>query len=36
MDVFHEGDPCPGQIKEKRKMVNRIPDPVSYFIMRVF
>jgi hypothetical protein len=26
MEGFHEGDPCTGQIKEKRKMANRIPD----------
>jgi len=27
---FHEGDPCPGQIEKKRKMANRIPDPVFF------
>jgi hypothetical protein len=26
---FYIGDPCPGKIKEKRKMANRIPDPGS-------
>jgi hypothetical protein len=29
MEPFQEGDPYPGQIKGKREMANKLPDPIS-------
>jgi hypothetical protein len=34
MDGFQEGDPCPGQSKVNRQMVNRSPDPIIIIIIR--